>query len=188
MNVIHQSKNSKSWYAIYVNSRHEKCVYNKLQEKGIMSSLPLISVIRQWSDRKIKLEVPLFRGYVFVKIDIQKEKLKVLQTDGVVKFITFGGRTIIIPEVQMYWLDRLLNTSNVEHEQEFPVGTDVEVSYGTFKGLYGKVKQKQSKTRLVVWFDSIMQGVSIEIAPMYLKERNKKKIVSGSFKPAASSL
>ena len=178
MNVIHQSKNSKSWYAINVKSRHEKCVYNKLQEKDIISSLPLASVIRQWSDRKIKLEVPLFRGYVFVKIDIQKEKLKVLQTDGVVKFITFGGRIIIIPELQMYWLDRLLNTSNVKHEQEFPVGTDVEVSYGTFKGLYGKVNQKQSKTRLVVWFDSIMQGVSVEIDPANLKETKKKKIVS----------
>ena len=78
----------------------------------------------------------------------------------------------------MYWLDRLLNTSNVEHEQGFPVGTDVEVSYGTFKGLYGKVNQKQSKTRLVVWFDSIMQGVSVEIDPANLKETKKKKIVS----------
>ena len=93
MNVIHQSKNSKSWYAIYVNSRHEKCVYNELKRKNIESSLPLTSVIRQWSDRKKKVEIPLFRGYVFVNINIQNEKLDVLQTEGVVKFVSFGNKS-----------------------------------------------------------------------------------------------
>ena len=170
INVIHQLESSKSWYAIYVKSRHEKCVHDELQKKGIKSSLPLQTVYRQWSDRKKKVEVPLFRGYIFVNIDIQNEKLDVLQTDGVVKFVTFGNRTINIPEEQMYWLNRLLTTSNIKHEQEFPVGTDVKVTYGPFKGLYGKVKQKNSETKLVVWFDAIMQGVSVEIDPVYLTE------------------
>jgi transcription antitermination factor NusG len=119
-------------------------------------------------DRKKKVEVPLFRGYVFVNIDIHYERLKVLHPDGVVKFISFGGKTVSIPEEQMYWMDRLIATSNIEHEQELPVGTNVEVKYGPFKGLSGQVKQKQSETRLVVWFDAIMQGVSVDISPEYL--------------------
>ena len=168
MKDIHQSKNSKSWYAIYVKSRHEKCVYNELKRKNIESSFPLTSVIRLWSDRKKKVYVPLFRGYVFIKIDIQNEKLDVLQVDGVVKFVTFGSKPAAIPEVQMYWLDRLITTSNVKYEQEFPVGRDVKVTYGPFKGLIGKVKQKKSETRLVVWFDAIMQGVSVDIPSIYM--------------------
>ena len=103
------------------------------------------SIIRQFSDRKKKIKVPLFRGYIFVNIDIQNEKLSVLQTDGVIKFVAFGSKIITIPEEQLYWLNRLLTTSNLKHEQEFPVGIDVEVTYGPFKGLYGKVKQKKSE-------------------------------------------
>ena len=188
MNVMYQTKINnqqlkfnKSWYAINVMSRHEKCVFSQLQEKGIESSLPLKTGYRQWSDRKKKVEIPLFRGYVFVNIDIQYEKLNVLQTDGVVKFISFGSKIVAIKKVQMYWLNRILITSNIEQELEFPVGVDVEVIYGPLKGLCGKVKQKHSKTLLVVWFDAIMQGVSVDIDPMYLKGRKKKRIDSVPF-------
>ena len=59
---------TKKWYAIYVKSRHEKVIFSELQKKGIESSLPLMTTIRQWSDRKKKVEVPLFRSYLFVKI------------------------------------------------------------------------------------------------------------------------
>ena len=89
----------------------------------------------------------MFRGYIFVNIDIQNEKLDVLQVDGVVKFVTFGKRTINIPGEQIYWLNRLLTTSNIKHEQEFPIGADVEVAYGPLKGLYGKVKQKKIRNK-----------------------------------------
>ena len=102
-----------------------------------------------------------------------------------VNFISFGGKIVDIPKAQMYWLDRLSSTSNIEYEHEFPVGTYVEVAYGPFKGLRGKVVQKQSETRLVVWIDSIMQGVSVEIELAYLKEINKKKIVIDHLKPEA---
>ncbi len=158
-----------SWYAVYVKSRHEKSVHQDLCDKGIESSLPLITQTRQWSDRKKKVEIPLFRGYVFVNIDISKNKLGVLQTDGVVKFVTFCNKTVSIPEEQMFWLDKiLLSKLIVEHEQDFPVGTEVDVMFGPLKGLRGRVKTKKAKTRLVVWFESIMQGVSVEIDPTWL--------------------
>ena len=169
----------QSWYAIYVRSRHEKSVHQELQQKGIESSLPLISVTRQWSDRKKKVQVPLFRSYVFVNIDISKDKLPVLQTDGVVKFVTFCSKTVSIPEEQMFWLDQiLLSELSIEHVQEFPVGTEVDVMFGPLKGLQGRVKTKNSSTKLVVWFDSIMQGVSVEIDPKFLSGKSKKIEVS----------
>ena len=167
------------WYAIYVKSRHEKCVHQELQQKGIESSLPLISVTRQWSDRKKKVQVPLFRSYVFVNIDISKEKLPVLQTDGVVKFVTFCSKTVSIPEEQMFWLDQiLLSELSIEHVREFPVSTEVDVMFGPLKGLQGRVKTKNSSTKLIVWFDSIIQGVSVEINPAFLSGKSKKIEVS----------
>ena len=169
----------QSWYAIYVRSRHEKSVHQELQQKGIESSLPLMTVTRQWSDRKKKVQVPLFRSYVFVNIDISKDKLPVLQADGVVKCVAFCNKTVSIPEEQMFWLDQiLLSELSIEHVREFPVGTDVAVMFGPLKGLQGRVKTKNSSTKLIVWFDSIMQGVSVEIDPKFLSEKSKKIEVS----------
>ena len=82
---------------LYMSIRHEKCVHQELCDKGFESSLPLMTVTRQWSDRKKKVEVPLFRSYVFINIDISKEKFDALQTDGGVKFVTFCNKTVSIP-------------------------------------------------------------------------------------------
>ena len=173
------TKISKSWYAIYVRSRHEKSIHSELQKKGIESSLPLTIVTRQWSDRRKKVEVPLFRGYVFVKIDIKNEKLPVLTTSGVVKFVTFNNVTVPIPEDQMYWLQQMIASDLLlSQEQDFPVGTEIDVMFGPLKGLRGRVKQKNSETRLVVWFDAIMQGVSVEIDPTWLTPVRLQKNVS----------
>ncbi len=166
---IQESLGFRNWYAIYVRSMHEKSVHTELQQKCIESSLPPMTVVRQWSDRRKKVEVPLFRGYVFVRIDISKEKFDVLQTDGVVKFVTFNNVTVPIPEDQMYWLQQMINSDLLlSQEQDFPIGAEVNVMFGPLKGLKGRVKQKNSKSRLVVWFDAIMQGVSVEIDPKYL--------------------
>ena len=173
------TKISKSWYAIYVRSRHEKSVHSELQQKGIESSLPLTIVTRQWSDRRKKVEVPLFRGYVFVKIDIKNEKLPVLTTSGVVKFVTFNNVTVPIPEDQMYWLQQMIASDLLlSQEQDFPIGTEIDVMFGPLKGLRGRVKQKNSKTKLIVWFDAIMQGVSVEIDPTWLTPVRLQKNIS----------
>ena len=183
--TAHSSQNK--WFAIYVRSRHEKSVYSELQQKGIESSLPLVTQTRQWSDRRKKVEVPLFRGYVFVNIDISKDKMNVLQTDGVVKFVTFCNKTVSIPSEQMYWLDQLvISKLDLEHETDFPSGTDVDVLFGPLKGLQGRVKQKNSKTRLVVWFDTIMQGVSVEIdtacvSPISHKDKHIQPVQTGGY-------
>ncbi|MFQ6678811.1 MAG: UpxY family transcription antiterminator, partial [Fidelibacterota bacterium] len=180
----------RNWYAIYVRSRHEKCVHKDLLEKGIESSLPLMSVTRQWSDRKKKVKVPLFRGYVFVKIDLKDEKFPVLTTTGVVKFVTFCNKTVTIPEEQMFWLDQLLLSElNIEHETDFPAGTEVDVIFGPLKGFRGRVKHKNSKSRLIVWFDAIMQGVSVEIDPACLEKTikgNKINHIGNNYVPLAA--
>jgi len=177
--IIQESPGFQNWYAIYVKSRHEKSVHSELQQKGIESSLPLISVTRQWSDRKKKVEVPLFRSYVFVNIDIKNEKLPILTTSGVVKFVVFNKMTVPIPEEQMFWLQQMIDSDLLlSQEHDFPVGTEIDVMFGPLKGLRGRVKQKNSMSRLVVWFDAIMQGVSVEIDPTWLTSVRLQKNVS----------
>ena len=86
-----------------------------------------------------------------------------------VKFVTFNNVTVPIPEDQMYWLQQMINSDLLlSQEQDFPVGAEVDVMFGPLKGLRGIIKTKNSNTKLVVWFDAIMQGVSVEIDPTWL--------------------
>ena len=169
MNTEHKANICKSWYAINVKSRHEKCVHGELKEKNIESSLPMTSVIRQWSDRKKKVEVPLFRGYIFINIDIECEKLNVLQTDGVVKFVGIRNNPSRIPDEQIHWIHMMVEyTATVRNEKEIPVGQKVHVTTGLFKGIEGVVMRAGNRSRLVILIESIMHPISIEINPNYL--------------------
>ncbi|MGB5927061.1 MAG: transcription termination/antitermination NusG family protein, partial [Cyclobacteriaceae bacterium] len=71
-----------------------------MNDADIEAFLPLTTVIRQWSDRKKKMTVPLFPNYIFVRLDL-KEKYRVLQTDGVVKFVSIQGVPCKIAESEI---------------------------------------------------------------------------------------
>ena len=164
----------KYWYAIYVRSRHEKKVHQLLLEKGVESSLPLIKTTRKWSDRKKKVESPLFRGYVFVRIDIGRDKLNILQTDGVVKFIGIRNKPSRIRDEEIRWVHMIVEASDtVQNEKEIPIGQKVRVTTGPFKGVEGVAMRAGNQSRLVVVIESIMNAVSVEISPNYLENIKK---------------
>ena len=162
------------WYAVYVRSRQEKKVHQFLLEKGVESSLPLIKTTRKWSDRKKKVEIPLFRGYVFVRIDIGKDKLNILKTDGVVKFIGIKKKPSRIPNEEIHWMHMMLGKSDtIQNEKESPVGNKVRVIAGLFKGVEGVVLRTGNRSRLVFIIESIMHAVSVEISPNLLEKIKK---------------
>ena len=79
-------KNQSRWYAVYTASRAEKKVKERLDQQGIVNYLPLRVVIRKWSDRSKKVEIPLINGYIFVYVNLLQMQ-KVLTTFGVVSFL-----------------------------------------------------------------------------------------------------
>ncbi|NQU67715.1 MAG: UpxY family transcription antiterminator [Candidatus Marinimicrobia bacterium] len=161
----------QKWYAIYVKSRHELKVSESLTQKEIINLVPQIKVVRQWSDRRKTVKIPLFRGYVFVNIDFSKEKFAVLQNYGVVKFIGIKGIPSIIPDHEIRWLDILIeNSDTVQYESSLRIGEKVAVIAGPFKGIQGQIIDIRNTTRLLISFESISQMVSIEISPDYLKK------------------
>jgi transcription antitermination factor NusG len=159
------------WYAVYVRSRYEKKVYRQLLEQDVNSFLPMLETVRQWSDRKKRVSEPLFRGYVFVRINYHKEHVKVLDTDGVVKFIGIGRNPSIISERDIEWLQRLVREPEAVRRtvDALPPGKNVRVLAGPFKDFEGVVVKTGRDEHLVVYFDSIMQGVEITIMPELLK-------------------
>ena len=164
---------TKQWYAIYVRSRQEKKVHQIFLKNGMESSLPLKKIIKIWSDRKKRVEMPLFKGYVFVRIDIAKDKLNILKTDGVVKFIGIQGTPSRILNREIHWIHRIVEESNaVQNEKEIPIGLKVRVMAGPFKGIEGIVMRSGNQSRLVLHMETIMHAVSIEINQNYLENIN----------------
>ncbi len=167
---------SSHWYAVYVRSRYEKKVHQMLCEQEVVSFLPLLDTWKQWSDRKKKVSDPLFRGYVFVNIDLRKDTINVLDTEGVVKFIGIGRKPSIIGDKDIDWLRKLVREPDAVNRtvNSLPAGQKVRVLAGPFKDFEGVVVKQGRETRLVVFFDTIMQGVEVSIFPDLLVPVNGK--------------
>jgi transcriptional antiterminator RfaH len=159
------------WYALYVKSRNEKKVYERLIEQEIESYLPLLKTLRQWSDRKKMVEAPLFSSYVFVKTS-PVHYSKILAVDGVVHFVKFEGKPAPIPDNQIDYL-KLLLYSGEKFEispDEFETGEDVEVIAGPLKGFRGTFVNYKGKKYAQLRIDAINRSLIIKISPGYLKK------------------
>ena len=162
------------WYALYLRSRFEKRVNEELQQKEVDVFLPLIEEIHIWSDRKKKVQEPLFRGYIFVKTNMH-DKETILQTDGVVKFVGIREQPSPIPDNQIDWLRRIIGKPTfVKRENYFDVGERVRVTSGPFLGVEGFITRHQTETRVVISLSAIAQSVSIQV-PAEILESMKLK-------------
>ena len=157
------------WYAIYTRSRYEKKVSMELEERGLEHFLPLVPQLRYWKDRKKIVNMPIFPGYVFVNIKIS-EKIRVLQANGVVRFIEFNGAPSPIPDAQIEDVRQLLKyPDRVETASYFNCGDPVEITAGPFSGIRGKIIHSRGKQRLLVGIEIIHQAISVEIDSAWLK-------------------
>lgn len=137
---------SKRWFAIYTRPRWEKKVTALLVQKGIESYCPLNKVRRRWSDRIKIIEEPLFKSYVFVKVD-EDERTNVRMTDGVVNFVYWDGKPALIREKEIQTIRKFLN----EHENvsvvkmNFEPDERVRVTAGPMMDQEGKVLEIKNK-------------------------------------------
>ena len=164
-------KESKlQWYAAYTNSRAEKRVLAELQKQGIEAYLPLQKKLKQWSDRRKWVEEPLLRCYIFVKIDIH-DYYRVLNTHGVVRYITFEGKAVPIPEKQIDVLRKVVATeADVEVTSDrFDPGDRVKVVGGPLLGLEGETVNYRGSRRVMVRFDQLGQHILVSIPAGFLE-------------------
>jgi len=95
--MINESRQGLKWHVIYTMPRAERKVASSIDEMGIESYLPLYKVTRQWSDRKKKVEVPLFPNYVFVKVS-EKGRRVIFNIKEPVKFISIDNKPVVVDE------------------------------------------------------------------------------------------
>lgn len=158
---------NKRWYAIYTRSRFEKRTYAILLDKGVDTYLPLVKSWRVWSDRRKQIEVPLLSSYLFVCIDggDHHAHMKVLETTGVVRFVSFEGKAVAIPEQQIMILKRL-SKEGVDMEcmeASPPPGTPVTIEMGPLKGLTGEIVHSGNKKTVIIRIDSLDKCITVKV-------------------------
>ena len=153
------------WYAIYTRSRAEKKVYNELLKRNIDTFLPMRTTIRQWSDRKKKVEVPLFNYYIFVNIT-DRQHLPVLQVDNVVKFVSFEGKAVPIPPQQIEAIKAYLGEGAPDYDEsgsDLESGVNIEITRGPMMGLTGVLINLHGKHRVKVEIECVGQSLLIDV-------------------------
>lgn len=145
----------KKWYAVYTKPRWEKKVHALLVEKGIESYCPLNKVHRKWSDRIKIVEEPLFKSYVFVRVN-EEEKTPVRMVNGVVNFVYWQGKPALIKDKEILTIRKFLDEyEDVEVRQiDLAPDTAVVVNQGALMGKKGKVKRVLRK-KVEVLIESI---------------------------------
>lgn len=161
---------SKSWLVIYTTPRAEKKANERLAEQGIETYLPLYKTIRQWSDRKKKVEIPLFNSYVFVKVS-EKERLSVLETDGVVRFLYFLGKPAVVRQKEIDAIRLFLQeTEGLKIKVE--VGQKVEIATGPMEGVFGEVV-RVGKDKLMLRIEQLSMSLVAEVDRGMVREAGK---------------
>ncbi len=155
----------RKWFAIYVKSRYEKKVNKFLDDMDVESFLPLITRMKQWSDRKKRVEEPLFRSYLFVNISLN-DFYRILGVPGVVKFVTFEKKPVPVPENQIQAIKMYVNDIDL-HDIDYndiKEGELVKIKSGHLKDLIGRFVEIKGKHRIIVDIDVVGKTIPINIA------------------------
>ncbi len=162
------------WKVIYVSSRAEKKVAERLQEKGIECYVPMKKELKQWSDRKKMIESPLINGYVFVRPHaLQRDQ--VLQHQGVLNYVRYNGGDALVRDIEIEAL-KSIEVKGYFIDGHF--GSDLKsgdaaiIQAGPFKGLRGQVRTTGEKEIYTIVIDSIDYSLSLHIPREILKKES----------------
>jgi transcription antitermination factor NusG len=153
----------QQWYAVYTCANREKRVASELAVREVEHFLPLYSSVRRWKDRRVCLELPLFPGYVFVRMDLGG-KLRVLEIPGVVRLVGFNGSPAPVNDDEMEAMrNGLCGAFHAEPCPYLRVGRRVRVKSGPLRGMEGTLMKKKSGYRFVLSLELIQRAIAVEI-------------------------
>ncbi len=151
------------WYAVYTCANHEKRVADQFAGRGLEHFLPQYECLRRWKDRKVRLTLPLFPGYLFVHL-AATERLRALQVPGVVRLVGFNGSPTPMPDEDLERIREFLGQGwRAEPHPYLQTGRRARVVRGPLAGMEGIVMRRKNRSRLVISFDLIQRSMAIEM-------------------------
>jgi transcription antitermination factor NusG len=157
------------WYAAYTRANHERRVADQLAERGVENFLPQYESVRKWKDRRVRLHLPLFPGYLFVHIALQN-RLNVLQVPGVAWLVSFAGRPVPVPEEEFAKIREFMSQGlRVEPHPFLTVGRAVRVKSGPLAGMQGILLRRKGNFRVVISIELIQRSMAVEVSGFELE-------------------
>jgi transcriptional antiterminator NusG len=175
--ALHLSENSSSslasneaaqnhaWFAVQTRSRHEHVVSHHLRMRGVTNYLPTVCEVRLWSDRKKKIETPLFPGYVFVQIVARNERrVEVLRTPGIVRFVGSSAEGAQIPDEQIEIVRKLINENMPWTSHPFlKAGQRVRIRGGALDQVEGIFLKRNGEGALIISIEAIQRSLAVRV-------------------------
>jgi len=151
------------WWAVYTKHQHEKRVAEMMTAKGAEIFLPLYDSDRRRRDRTIRLALPLFPSYVFVR-EQPKIRVLVLSTPGVHMIVTRGSVYGVISDHEISNLRIALATERaIEPHPFLQVGERVQIIRGALAGLEGFLIRHKNLCRVVISVQMLAQAAAVEV-------------------------
>ena len=140
-----------NWYVVYTKPKWEKKVADKLSQLGIECYCPLITQVKQWSDRKKKIEVPLFNSYVFIQI-ADSDRNSVFQVSGVVRYLFWLGKPAIVKDQEIEVIKSSLKAPNISDVSVsmIQVGDKIKLESGAFSNQNAIVQEISNNYYILV--------------------------------------
>ncbi len=157
---------SGDWYVLYTKARNEKKVLARL-ENDYEVYCPLVTTVRQWSDRKKKVSEPLFKSYVFVRVT-EAERHEVLKTPGVVCYIYWLGKPAQVREEEIAAIKSFTEETESADVLSIEYNDTVHIDWGLFKGQEGKFLARQGD-HLILLVESLGQLIKAEVPVRYAR-------------------
>jgi transcriptional antiterminator RfaH len=153
----------QKWFVMQTKPRGEKIVAGQIEKKNIEVFLPLIEKLRIWTDRKKKIEVPLFPGYVFVHAE-EEERIRAIEnTSGALRYLFYQNRpaTVSLREIECIKIS-LKEPERIHiEERQIRKGDYVKITRGTFKGMSGFVNEFRGNYKLTINLIEMSSAFSI---------------------------
>ncbi len=161
----------KQWMAIYTKPRSEKKIAERLRNQGFEVYCPLQTTMKQWSDRKKKVQIPIFPSYVFVHIS-EINRLEVLQDPSVMNFVYYLGKPAIIRDEEIKLLKQFLDDEKMDSTitiHQFKKGDHVDIIAGPFQQQKGIV-EFIDKSKITLLIESLGMLVKISTKLNYISK------------------
>jgi transcription antitermination factor NusG len=176
----------KPWFALRVKPNYEKPVATALRGKGIEEFLPLFRSRRQWSDRVKVMDLPLFPGYLFCRLNLE-ERMPLLTTPGFLYIVGVGKNPQPVEEAEIQAIQSVLRSGvPVTPWPSLVVGQKVQLRHGPLRGLVGVLTKIANQHRMYVSVTLLKRSISVEVAPEWLQPVEESPALV-SEKPAGST-
>jgi len=173
------------WYALFVCSNQERRVAECLGSLSIEHYLPCYTSIRQWKDRRVKLSMPLFPGYLFVHLPL-RERMRVLNIRQVVSLIGKKDTPSAISDEEITGIKTAVQDGNAEPHEYLEVGQRVVIIDGVMRGMEGILLNMRSRARVVISLQSIGRAFVVEVSASCVRPLSERHPSLYRFPPPRS--